>query len=101
MDPRTIPLTKLYRDCLRLADYVGTLQGNRGTLLNMVRSQFRKHAGETDEEKIVGFKEDAMRAMGNYALMEANRIQEEQRKLEKVNKSTRPTTNLDGRIDPS
>ena len=30
MDPRTVSVRKLYRDCLRLADYVGTLQGAEG-----------------------------------------------------------------------
>ena len=66
----------------------------------MVRQQFRMRLGETDEDKIVEFKEDAMRAMGNYALMEAARIKEQSRGDDAARaRAEAAQTNLDGRID--
>lgn len=53
------------------------IAGNREAVLGMVRAAFRRNQHETDPEKIVERKMDAVRGLGNYALMEAARLQKE------------------------
>ncbi|KAK9833207.1 hypothetical protein WJX74_010449 [Apatococcus lobatus] len=73
-DPRTFGVLKLFKDCLRLADYVGSQGGNQEVLKQQVRVQFRRHAGETDPQKIEEHKEAALRGLSNYMMHEAQRM---------------------------
>eukprot|EP00884_Botryococcus_braunii_P023462 jgi/Botrbrau1/97/Bobra.0022s0087.1 len=65
---------KLYRDCLRLADYIGARGGDRWALRRHVGSEFRKNAGETDPAKISDCKDAAVRGLANYMFHEAQRM---------------------------
>lgn len=60
---------KLYRDCLRLVQYVAPGYSSKAKAIRgTVRAQFRKHQGETDPDKIEQYKADAIRALSNYLL---------------------------------
>ena len=64
---------QLYRDCLRLADYITNRgsQASRGSLRAQVRDAFRKHQGETDPVEIEKQKDAAIRGLSNYMFYEA------------------------------
>eukprot|EP00897_Mesotaenium_endlicherianum_P007815 jgi/Mesen1/7061/ME000369S06384 len=49
-------------------------QGNRGVLLEQVRSQFKKNMHETDPEKIQEQKSAAVRGLSNFMFFEAARM---------------------------
>ena len=63
LDKRTVSVVKLYRDCLRLADFLGGKQGNRGALRHQVRTSFRANIGETNQDKILDQKQAAIRGL--------------------------------------
>ncbi|GAQ91303.1 hypothetical protein KFL_007610060 [Klebsormidium nitens] len=65
---------RLYRDCLRMADYLGRKQGNRAVLREQVRLQFKKNMDERDPDKIQAQKEAAVRGLSNYMVFEATRM---------------------------
>eukprot|EP00850_Spirogloea_muscicola_P009735 SM000055S18269 [mRNA] locus=s55:406195:407231:+ [translate_table: standard] len=65
---------RLYRDCLRLAEYLGSRQGNTTILVEQVRSQFKKNMHETDPNKIKEHKEAAVRGLSNFMYHEAARM---------------------------
>ena len=71
--------TQLYRDCLRLADYISTRgsQASRGSLRAQVRDAFRKNRGETDPVEIEKQKDAAIRGLSNYMFYEAQRMAKE------------------------
>lgn len=69
---------KLYRDCLRLADYISLQGGNRQALRAQVRLAFRKNQHETDSKKIEEQKEAAIRGLSNYMFHEAQRMAKEE-----------------------
>ena len=64
---KTVP--ELYRDLLRLCQYVGGSSAKGDALRSTVRSEFRRNAGETDPETIEVQKFSAIRAMSNYLLL--------------------------------
>lgn len=65
---------KLYRDCVRLADVLARKQGwPRDALRATVREPWRRHANETDPEKITKLREGAIRGLSNYMMYEASR----------------------------
>jgi len=70
---------QLYRDCLRLADYISTRgsQASRGSLRAQVRDAFRKNQGETDPVEIEKQKDAAIRGLSNYMFYEAQRMAKE------------------------
>ena len=70
---------QLYRDCLRLADYITNRgsQASRGSLRAQVRDAFRKHQGETDPVEIEKQKDAAIRGLSNYMFYEAQRMAKE------------------------
>ena len=70
---------QLYRDCLRLADYISNRgsQASRGSLRAQVRDAFRKHQGETDPVEIEKQKDAAIRGLSNYMFYEAQRMAKE------------------------
>ncbi|KAK9821243.1 hypothetical protein WJX81_008325 [Elliptochloris bilobata] len=80
VDKSVFTITKLYRDSLRLANYVSSRPGgaNREVLWQMVRGAFRKNADETDPEKIEKYKEAAIQGLCNYMFIEAQRMAKEQ-----------------------
>jgi len=60
---------KLYRDCVRLADFLAHKQGwPRDALRATVREPWRRHMGETDPEKVVKLREGAIRGLSNYMM---------------------------------
>lgn len=79
IDKHTVSVTKLYRDCLRLVDYLASKQGgNRAALTEQVRLSFRRNVGETNPEKILEQKEAAIRGLSNYMFFEAQRMAKEE-----------------------
>ncbi|KAL3139781.1 hypothetical protein ABBQ38_004083 [Trebouxia sp. C0009 RCD-2024] len=77
VDKSAFTVTKLYRDCLRLADYVGTKGGNTAVIKKQVQQQFKRNASETDPTKIAEQKDAAIRGLSNYMFMEAQRMAKE------------------------
>lgn len=69
---------QLYRDCLRLADYVSTKQGNRPALRMQVRKSFEVNLGLTDPKAIETAKEAAVRGLSNYYVHEAQKVMKAQ-----------------------
>jgi len=60
---------QLYRDCLRVIRHLSnTKRSNYNGLLFHVRQEFKKHKNETEAEKIEKYRNDAVRALGNYML---------------------------------
>lgn len=55
---------QLFRDCLRLADYLSARQGSREALRQQVRVAFRKNLDEKDPEKIEEHKEACVAMRG-------------------------------------
>lgn len=78
LDKSQFTVIKLYRDCLRLADYISTQGGNRRVLRDQVRQAFRKNKDETDPQKIEEQKEAAVRGLSNYMFHEAQRLAKEE-----------------------
>ncbi|KAL4423768.1 hypothetical protein ABPG75_001069 [Micractinium tetrahymenae] len=72
------PPVQLYRDCLRLADYISTQGGNRRVLRDQVRQAFKKNKDETDPQRIEEQKEAAVRGLSNYMFHEAQRLAKEE-----------------------
>lgn len=72
--PQQFTVVKLYRDLLRLADYVSLQTGNRHTLRKTVIDQFRRNAAETDPKKVEEHRQAAVRALNNYMFHEAQRL---------------------------
>eukprot|EP00803_Ostreobium_quekettii_P011599 evm.model.scf_778.4 EVM.evm.TU.scf_778.4 scf_778:35356-36108(-) len=70
----TLTVPKLYRDCLRLAQYLGSKQGNTAALVSEIQATFRKNKGEKDPDKIEAMKEAAIRGLMNYTFHEATRM---------------------------
>ncbi|KAL2997258.1 hypothetical protein AAZX31_09G031100 [Glycine max] len=79
--------TRLYRECLRRAKYIGhrfsfnTQLGeenkkkhNTELLVDLVRQQFKKNMHETDPEKIQKLKDDAARGLINHILYESEQM---------------------------
>ncbi|KAJ7297437.1 hypothetical protein O6H91_Y057200 [Diphasiastrum complanatum] len=61
----------LFRECLRRADYIGRMNGNREIIMSLIRKEFRKNMHETDPEKIKEQKEAAVRGLFNHMFYEA------------------------------
>eukprot|EP00889_Picochlorum_renovo_P005596 jgi/Picre1/32626/NNA_007972.t1 len=78
IDKSQFTVIKLYRDCLRLADYISTKGGNRLVLRTQVREAFRKNKDETDPEEIEKQKDAAVRGLSNYMFFEAQRMAKEE-----------------------
>lgn len=78
IDKSQFSVIKLYRDCMRLADYISTQSGNRQILRDQVRQAFKKNKDETDTEKIEEQKEAAVRGLSNYMFHEAQRLAKEE-----------------------
>ena len=75
---KEVPVRQLYRDCLRACGYLKT-NGPGGAaqaaaVREQVRSSFRAHAGETDEDVILRRKQDGVRALTNLLMFEAKRM---------------------------
>ena len=65
---------KLYRDCMRVADFLAHKQGYpRDVLRATVREPWRRHMHERDPEKIGKLREGAIRGLSNYMMYEASR----------------------------
>ncbi len=66
--------TKLYRDCLRLADFLAKKQGfPREALRAQVTAPWRRNQHETDPETIMRQREAAVRGLSNYMMYEASK----------------------------
>mmetsp|Transcript_33803 Transcript_33803/g.46812 ORF Transcript_33803/g.46812 Transcript_33803/m.46812 type:complete len:92 (-) Transcript_33803:134-409(-) len=65
---------QLYRDCLRLADYVSLKQGNRAALRQELRRSFEQHRGLTDPQAIDNAKDAAVRGLRNFFVHEAQNL---------------------------
>ncbi|KAL5140837.1 hypothetical protein HKD37_09G024289 [Glycine soja] len=66
--------TRLYRECLRRAKYIGHRKHNTELLVDLVRQQFKKNMHETDPEKIQKLKDDAARGLINHILYESEQM---------------------------
>ncbi|KAF2078542.1 hypothetical protein CYY_000166 [Polysphondylium violaceum] len=84
----------IYRDCIRLGRYIGSMNGFTGNMLTQVRLTFRKNMYEVDPEKIEEQKGDALRFMTNFMQTEAMRIAS-QHKAMKSSQTARTKTTLD------
>mmetsp|Transcript_30488 Transcript_30488/g.76538 ORF Transcript_30488/g.76538 Transcript_30488/m.76538 type:complete len:111 (-) Transcript_30488:28-360(-) len=69
---------QLYRDLLRLAKLVGKEKNNTEILTGMVRSQFEKHAFETNQTVIKEKMDEGIKVLTNYYLLRANQMLDEQ-----------------------
>ena len=66
--------TKLYRDCLRLADFLAKKQGfPREALRAQVTAPWRRNQHEKDPETIMRAREAAVRGLSNYMMYEASK----------------------------
>lgn len=66
--------TKLYRDCLRLADFLARKQGfPREALRVQVTAPWRRNKFEKDPETIMRQREAAVRGLSNYMMYEASK----------------------------
>lgn len=63
---------QLYRHCLRLVNHVGGNSAKGKQLRKVVRIEFLKNKNETDEKKINSLKNNAVRALTNYLMMESS-----------------------------
>ena len=68
-------VTKLYRDCLRLSRHLAGDSAKGEKMREMIRSQFRAGATETDEGKIEMLKFAAVRGLSNYMVRSQSRFQ--------------------------
>jgi hypothetical protein len=73
---------QLYRDCLRLADYISTRGGNgansRLVLRAQVRDAFKRNKDEQDPAEVEKQKDAAIRGLSNYMFYEAQRMAKEE-----------------------
>ena len=61
--------TKLiFRDCLRLISRMGLPPQNISPIRKLVKSEFYKNKGETDEKKINELRSNAISAISNYLI---------------------------------
>ncbi|KAK9823938.1 hypothetical protein WJX72_006512 [[Myrmecia] bisecta] len=77
-DKSAFSTLKLYRDCLRLADYISTKGGNRAVLRQQVSEAFKKNRLETDPKQIEEQRDAAFRGLSNYMFHEAQRMAKEE-----------------------
>ncbi|GAM27734.1 hypothetical protein SAMD00019534_109100 [Acytostelium subglobosum LB1] len=83
----------IYRDCLRLARYIGEMNGfTKNIHLHIARS-FREHKNEADQEKIEEYKTDATRFITNFMQHEAERLARQEN--DKKQKIVKPSPTLD------
>jgi hypothetical protein len=62
---------QLYRDCLRLANHIGSNSPKGRVLKSSIRSSFKANKFETNVESIERMKSNAVRALANYMLAES------------------------------
>mmetsp|Transcript_2292 Transcript_2292/g.4240 ORF Transcript_2292/g.4240 Transcript_2292/m.4240 type:complete len:108 (-) Transcript_2292:193-516(-) len=74
---------QLYRHCLRLVNHVGGNSAKGKQLRKIVRVEFMKNKDVTDESKINALKNNAVRALTNYLMMESS--MKDQRLRDKAN----------------
>jgi hypothetical protein len=74
---------QLYRHCLRLVSHVGGNSAKGKQLRKLVRIEFIKNKDESDESKIKALKNNAVRALTNYLMMESS--MKDQRLRDKAN----------------
>ncbi|KAG5005895.1 hypothetical protein AAZX31_09G031100 [Glycine max] len=79
--------TRLYRECLRRAKYIGHRKHNTELLVDLVRQQFKKNMHETDPEKIQKLKDDAARGLINHILYESEQMTEKEEILLQSNQA--------------
>lgn len=65
------PSTSLYRDCLRLIDYMAGKSRKSDRLREIIRGEFEKNRNETDQEKIEQLKGCAVQGLSNYLTIES------------------------------
>ncbi|EGG13745.1 hypothetical protein DFA_11506 [Cavenderia fasciculata] len=69
----------IYRDCIRLARYIGQMNGYTRHIPKHVAGIFREHKFETNPEKIEEYKVDATRFISNFMQHEAERLAKDQK----------------------
>mmetsp|Transcript_16392 Transcript_16392/g.49135 ORF Transcript_16392/g.49135 Transcript_16392/m.49135 type:complete len:92 (-) Transcript_16392:3124-3399(-) len=77
MDPALFTVTKLFRDCLRLSNYLASQSGipnHRAALYKEIRQSFRQHINEKDPKKVEELKQAAHRGLSNYMFYEAQKM---------------------------
>ena len=68
------PRLELYRDCLRLADFLAKKQGfPRDAVRAQVIAPWRKNQHEKDPETFMRQRESAVRGLSNYMFYEASK----------------------------
>lgn len=65
------PGTGLYRDCLRLIDYMAGKSRKSDRLREIIRGEFEKNRNETDPQKIEVMKGGAIQGLSNYLTIES------------------------------
>jgi len=78
MDKLNKTTIEIYRDCLRLAKYVGSKNGQTKNIVLNVRKQFKTNMYEDDPEKIESFRKAAVRGLSNAYLYESIILAKEQ-----------------------
>ncbi|KAK3238311.1 putative zinc metalloprotease egy1, chloroplastic [Cymbomonas tetramitiformis] len=61
----------IYRNCMRLADYIAMKQGGKEALRSQVRTSFKKNMQETNPELIEEHINSAIRGLSNYYVHES------------------------------
>lgn len=68
------PSPQLYRDCIRLADFLAKKQGfPRKALRTQITAPWRKNQLEKDPETYMRMRESAVRGLSNYMFYEASK----------------------------
>lgn len=62
---------QIYRDCMRLIKHVAGNSSKATMVRGLVRREFAKNRGETDEQRIAQLKANAVRGLANYFMMES------------------------------
>ncbi|KAL6770433.1 hypothetical protein ACKKBF_B31250 [Auxenochlorella protothecoides x Auxenochlorella symbiontica] len=79
VNAETFTVAKLYRDCLRMADWIATKNGSSGAgMREQIKQAFAKNKSLTDPVEIEAAKADARRGLSNLLFMEAQRMAKDQ-----------------------
>lgn len=61
----------LYRDCLRLVKHIAGNSKKADNIKRIVKGEFKKNSGVTDEAMVMSLRSNAIRGLANYMMMES------------------------------
>ncbi|KAN0033403.1 hypothetical protein ACTA71_002830 [Dictyostelium dimigraforme] len=86
----------IYRDCIRLARYIGDMNGYAKNMSKQVQLVFKANKNEIDPKKIEEQKTDAVRFLTNFMQHEAERMARNQKKAtSQTTQTSRTKSTLD------